>query len=88
MEANDNITNKELTQEFVHDTLEELKDEIVKEVKEEVTALRVNIDASKLLRVGLDQFGLKKNYWERGAWFAGGATATAVVRFVIDNIVM
>ena len=81
---NTTITEQPVTQEFVREIINELKDEVLTEVKSNIASIQMKVDAKSLMTLGMDRLGLKTNYWNRAAWYAAGAATATVVQTILQ----
>ena len=82
MKKNENFVNESLSKRDIEDLMHTLQRELVNELRKDVAAIQMKVDATSLMRVGLDRLGLKVNYWERAAYAVVGfcsGVATAIL---------
>lgn len=82
MKKNTNITAEPISKEFLEGLMEDLRDELTSEIRRNVAAVQMKVDAKSLMTLGLDRLGLKVNYWERAAYAVVGFCSGIATAFL------
>ena len=81
--TNKKFVNEPITREFSDGLVDDLREELVTELKQSTAAVQMKVDPYVLLKLGMNRLGLRTNYWERAAYAVAGYCAGIVTAAAI-----